>query len=96
MMEERSRDELRASWARVEADLLAVLDSVEVTDRARRWVLEFLDHNELGLAFEFLVDDLVESEVQLDDITFERLERVAREMGVEDASRARWLRSRRA
>jgi hypothetical protein len=52
------RDELAASWAETERDLRAALAQVDVGADVSRWVTEYLDHNELGLAFATLVEAL--------------------------------------
>jgi hypothetical protein len=43
-------------WAQTEAQLRIALGEVEVADTSRALVAEFLDHNELGLAFESLTE----------------------------------------
>jgi hypothetical protein len=45
--------------------------------------VEYLDHNELGLAFETL--GLVAGDGEVDQLTLDRLEDPARQMGVRDA-----------
>jgi len=48
-------------------------------------VTEFLDHNELGLAFELIVHELDRLEVNPPDDTRERLRSAAERMGGESA-----------
>jgi hypothetical protein len=48
-------DELRAKWQRVDGHLRAALAAVDLADFDREQVAEFLDHNELGVAFEWIV-----------------------------------------
>lgn len=48
-------------WAHTEAQLRTALAEARVVDTARALVEEFLDHNELGLAFDTLVDTLVDA-----------------------------------
>jgi hypothetical protein len=43
-------------WAQTEAQLRIALGEVKVADTSRALVEEFLDHNELGLAFESLTE----------------------------------------
>jgi hypothetical protein len=45
-------------WAATERDLRAALAEVEIGPEPTKWVNEYLDHNELGLAFETLVEAL--------------------------------------
>lgn len=46
--------DLERSWAETDADLRWVLAHVQLDPRRRREVEEWLDHNELGLAWEDL------------------------------------------
>jgi hypothetical protein len=55
----------------------------DLPDDLRRWVLEFIDHNEFGLAFETLVGGLAEARAALATPAREALASAAREMGVE-------------
>jgi hypothetical protein len=43
-------------WAHTEEQLRIALTEIELADQARALVEEFLDHNELGLAFESLTE----------------------------------------
>ena len=52
------RDKLVASWADTERDLRAALAQVDIEPQAEQWAAEFLDHNELGLAFATIVEAL--------------------------------------
>jgi hypothetical protein len=71
-------DEMIASWAATEADLRWVLAHSRVPADAARWVTEYLDHNELGLAYEVLVDNLQGPSPELQ----ERLRSAATRMGL--------------
>ena len=51
-------DDLVEQWAKTERDLRAALADVAVDEATAREVLEYLDHNELGLAFAVLVLEL--------------------------------------
>lgn len=77
------REELHASWRRTEANLRDAVSHQELPDDLRRLVLEFVDHNELGVAFEMLVSALVEAEANLDRRAREVLAAAAHEMGLE-------------
>jgi hypothetical protein len=52
-------DEQLARWGRIEANLRRVVGAVEPADH-RRQIEEYLDHNELGLAFEDIVSALLD------------------------------------
>ena len=52
------RDDLIASWAETERDLRGAVAQVEIGPDASSSVSEYLDHNELGLAFATLVESL--------------------------------------
>ena len=47
-----------ASWAETDRELRAALAQVDIEPEATRSVAEYLDHNELGLAFATLVESL--------------------------------------
>ena len=51
-------DNSAGSWAETERDLRAVLSEVELEETTAGEVLGYLDHNELGLAFAVLVEEL--------------------------------------
>ena len=85
------REQLHALWDRVERDLreaVALLES-EHQLSSLQTVEEFLDHNELGLALEVLVDDLMERELTPSPAAFRHLERAASAM--ELTGDDRWL-----
>jgi hypothetical protein len=52
------RDDLTPSWAATDRDLRAALAEADIAPEATRSVVEYLDHNELGLAFATLVESL--------------------------------------
>jgi hypothetical protein len=56
------RDKLIASWADTERDLRAALAQVDIEPEAELQAVEFLDHNELGLAFATIVEALDHSQ----------------------------------
>ena len=51
-------DELLEHWARTERLLREALAQVSVEAAPRRWVEEYLDHNELGFAYATLVENV--------------------------------------
>ena len=91
------RDDLDARNAATERDLRQALAGV-ATDLSETTtqVGEYLDHNELGLAFELIVYELDRLEVSPPDDTLERLrsaaERMGRESELEPDSRDAWER----
>jgi len=77
------RERLVDLWARVESDLRAALSLSTglVPKETALWVEQFLDHNELGLGFEALVDALLEvNRVTLPDGVYPALVRARDEM----------------
>lgn len=56
------RDKLVATWAATDRDLRAALAQADIAPESTRWAIEFLDHNELGLAFATLVEAIDERE----------------------------------
>jgi hypothetical protein len=53
-----TEDDLAKQWARTERELRAALTEVAVDETTAGEVLNYLDHNELGLAFAVLVEEL--------------------------------------
>jgi len=80
------REQLFQLWARVERELRATLELVGAGIGADYidQIKEFLDHNELGLAFEVLVEGLLESEVAGPQAAYDRLARAKSEMQLAD------------
>ena len=80
------RNDLVEQWAETERDLRQALVGV-ATDLSETssQVSEFLDHNELGLAFELIVYELDRLEVNPPDETLERLRSAAERMGGDSA-----------
>ena len=60
-------------WARVEGELRAALAGVDVSAEVRERVLEFLDVNELGLAFRWLVAALADTNAEVSEAVRARL-----------------------
>jgi hypothetical protein len=75
-------DDLRHLWARVEAHLRAALAAVKLSDSDRRQVEEFLDHNELGVAFQWTVTALADANVTLAPDVRDHLAAAASEMNL--------------
>jgi hypothetical protein len=70
-------------WARAEAQLRAALADArpEIDPEPARWIEEYLDHNELGLAMDALVEAAVASETaELPGSTVEHLRSASAEM----------------
>lgn len=73
--------DLIASWALTEADLRWVLSHVRLPDADRGWAIEWIDHNELGLAWELINECLSESPIERSPEVAERMERARLRMG---------------
>lgn len=83
-MGDREPDERVLVWARIEEELRAVVQGVDLSNEVRGWALEYLDHNELGLAFQTLVGALADTSADVSDAAMAQLGLAAREMGIED------------
>ncbi len=77
-------DELRASWARTERHLRQALERQALPADLHATILDFIGHNELGVAFEWLTNALVEAHIALHPEAREPLEAAAREMNLQD------------
>ena len=60
-------EELKDCWQRIERHLREALSHQELPADARVTAFDFIDHNEFGVAFEYLVNVLVEQKLALDD-----------------------------
>lgn len=91
MRSDAEQQQLRELWARVELELRAGLDLVRerLTAEDIRWVEEFLDHNELGLAFDVLIEALDDREFSRE--AYDHLTRAYGEMNTTEAADV-WLR----
>lgn len=68
-----SPEDQAASWAANERDLHAAMEEVELDAKTRAEIAEYLDHNELGLAFATLVEALDERGVMPSAVAVELL-----------------------
>ncbi len=75
-------EQLWASWMATEHDIRSALDAVasEIPEAAQR-VTMLLEHNELGIAFEALVQELDYRKVHVSQDTLEHLRAAADRMG---------------
>jgi hypothetical protein len=78
------RDQLLALWKRADRDIRAALDGVRLDERVRADVLEYLEVNELGLAFQWLVESLADAGADVHETVLTHLAAAGREMGLED------------
>jgi hypothetical protein len=60
-------DVLRASWAVTDADLRWVLSHARIDQECADLVVEYLDHNELGEAYDLLAHCIGEMSAELRD-----------------------------
>jgi hypothetical protein len=77
-------EDLLKLWARVEGHLRGALSVVEVDASTRRMSEEFLDHNELGLAFQTLVGALADGGTTPPPAAHTHLAAAAAEMSLQD------------
>jgi hypothetical protein len=77
-------DELRAKWQRSETHLRMALAAPDLPNPDRKQIEEFLDHNELGVAFECIVSVLGEAQASVPTEARSHLAAAASEMGLED------------
>lgn len=71
-------------WARVEAHLRDALTLVDVEPSTRSLTEEFIDHNELGLAFQTLAGALADNATTPPPPVYAHLEAAAAEMNLQD------------
>jgi phosphoserine phosphatase len=83
-LNDRDRQELVALWERVDRALRAALSGVEIEEQTEAQVVEFLDVNELGLAFETLVGALADADAEVSEAVMRELVIAAGEMDLED------------
>ena len=79
-------DELKASWERTERHLRAALAHQQLPQDTTATAAEFIDHNELGVAFEYVVSVLVDRGIALNGEACKSLAAAAAEMRLEDNS----------
>lgn len=75
---------MHKGWERIETHLRSALALVDVESSERRLIEEFLDHNELGLAFEILTGALAGMGKAPSPAAREHLAAAASDMGRED------------
>ena len=81
-------NDLHALWDRVERHLRTALDEIgELPAVHRGEVEEYLEYNELGLAFEHLIDAVLAERFAIPARARRELEAAAREMGFADDPR---------
>ena len=88
------RRDLVEQWAETERDLRAALAASDAGQEVSNSVAEYLDHNELGLAFETLVESLDQLEGDRPDAVMERLATAYDRMGNPSDGRDAWERLR--
>jgi GAF domain-containing protein len=77
-------DELRASWQRSERYLAEAVAQQDLASDARAMALDFIAHNQFGVAFEYLTSVLAETDAELTELVRRALARAASEMSLED------------
>jgi SAM-dependent methyltransferase len=83
-------EDLRASWERSERHLREALRHQPLPDDVRALVVDFIDHDEFGVAFESITNVLVEGGATLRPEARGALAEAARELGLE--GNADWVR----
>ena len=74
--------DLRRRWERAERHLRAALAEVELPGTHGPLVADFVEHNELGLAFEWTVEVIAKSELELTKSARRHLSGAAAELGM--------------
>lgn len=72
--------ELHAKWERIEGHLRAVLAQVNIGDADNAQVKEFLDHNEFGVAFEWIVNVMADRDLAIPSDARQHLAAASTEM----------------
>jgi hypothetical protein len=76
-------EELIASWERIERHLRKALARQKLSQDANAIAVDYIEHNEFGVAFEFVVSVLVESGIALDKEARESFAAAVTEMGLQ-------------
>ncbi|MDA0167899.1 MafI family immunity protein [Solirubrobacter taibaiensis] len=76
-------EELIASWERTERHLRAALDRQDLPQEALATAVDYIEHNEFGLAFEHVVSVLVERGIALNAEARESLAAAVTDMGLQ-------------
>ncbi|MGO9972387.1 MAG: MafI family immunity protein [Solirubrobacteraceae bacterium] len=74
--------DLRRRWERAERHLRAALAEVDLPGTHGPLVADFVEHNELGLAFEWTVEVIANSELELTKEARRHLSAAAAELGL--------------
>ncbi len=92
-----SNREKRAFWSEVERNIREVLDSLSPAfpNPDREQVIDYLAHNELGLALEHLCDAILEEELSIGEPELTTVSRLFEQMELEPHNRLQALASRR-
>jgi hypothetical protein len=77
-------DELKASWQRSERYLAEAVAQPDLASDMRAMALDFIAHNEFGVAFEYLTSVLAETDAELTQPVRQALARAASETSLED------------
>jgi hypothetical protein len=88
------RENLAERWAETERDLRAALARVDVGRDVNAAVIEYLDHNELGLAFDALVEALDQLGTDPSPVAMRHLQAANERMGSPPDSYETWERLR--
>jgi hypothetical protein len=85
-----------ASYSEVEAEIRSILSAIshEVSPSDQHQILEYLNHNELGVALEHLCDTLIEDATWLRDREFSRISSLFERMEMTPSDRLKTLASR--
>jgi hypothetical protein len=88
------RENLAKQWAETEHDLRAALARVDVGSDVNAAVIDYLDHNELGLAFDTLIEALDQLGTNPSPVAIGHLQAANERMGNHPDSYETWERLR--
>jgi hypothetical protein len=79
-------------WRQIDQYLRAALDQTasDLVGAERRQIEEFLDHNELGLAWEVLIESLAAYDVDVQSAALSHLQHAADLMELDPSTHASW------
>lgn len=78
--------ERQAKWERIDAHLRTAIADVDLGITHHAQLEEFLDHNELGVAFEWIVSVISERQLAISEAVRQHLAAAATEMHLEGNS----------